>query len=839
MNAPIEGDFNGPTRETLPRPQSLLRVEAVSKSFGSTKALDNVNFEAFPGEVHAIVGENGAGKSTLINVAAGVVKADTGFVVIAGAATRRAAPRSHRRMGITVAFQHPALPADLTVYECLCVADPTLAGRDGHKVAQAMLDRITSEERRLPINAEVKSLNLMQKHVVEITKAISANPRVIVFDEPTEPLEEEQVRVLFDLIKDLKREGKAIVYISHRLHEIWQIADRVTVLRDGRTIATKSLADITMSEIISMIVGRPLEQVFPKKRTLRKNDVPALQVRALKGPGFANVNLDVCAGEIVGVTGVDGQGQREFLRSLAGVAQRSEGSVTFAGALLPANDRRAALNSGLGFITDDRHKEGLFLSMSVEENSTFGILPALARAGIIDAAKKKAAALTTIAELNIKTVSEEETVSKLSGGNQQKVLLGSVMSTRPRLLLIDEPTKGVDIGSRSDIYHHLAALTEADVGIVMLASDGVELEGLCDRVLVFNSGHPVCELVGRDVTDRKITEANLQSGSIRSDRGGADVVERSTARRILFPAIALAIVVSILFVGTSSVNVRFASATNLENLMVFLSVLAFISFGQLSVVMMGQIDLSLGALAGFSVVLSSFLIPEGGSVFQAAFGAVLVLAIAALFGYLQGAVIVGLRLPSIIVTLSSLFLLQGLSFLFRPQVEGTIDPILSNVFRSSVGGVPLCFIGILLSYFAFEWLFWRTNFGRCVRAIGSDADSAFRLGAEIGVVGPLVFALAGLLAGLGGLILAGEVGIGSATAGANYTLLCITAVVLGGASIAGGGGSFLLTLLGAAVVQLTFFATAFLSMSSAWQYWLVGGTTLVAAALIQRSRRST
>ena len=368
----------------------------------------------------------------------------------------------------------------------------------------------------MPITKRVSELSLAQRHVVEIARALATNPKVLFLDEPTEPLQHADVRKLFDLIGELKRDGVGIVYVSHRLHEVDELADRISVMRDGEIIDCRLAASITSTEIVALIAGRPLGQIFPAKAKMV--GAPLFVVDGLTGRGFDQVDLVVHAGEIVGLAGIEGEGQREFIRAAAGIDRRSGGEVAVARVKISGDTPGAFRRAGIGFITDDRHTEGVFLNLTLRENLGLGFLDSISRYLVIERASEASRAKKITENLRIRAASIESKLNELSGGNQQKALFGREISSKPSVLLVDEPTKGVDIGARSEIYQRLRAIADQGVAVLVASSDGIELEGLCDRVLIFARGRIVHELTGAAVTDAAITEANLTATVSRASK---------------------------------------------------------------------------------------------------------------------------------------------------------------------------------------------------------------------------------------------------------------------------------------------------------------------------------
>jgi ribose transport system ATP-binding protein len=815
----------------------VMTLADLRKSFGPVQALKGVDVLIMPGEVHAIVGENGAGKSTLIGIAAGVLHADGGAIYYGGKYVDTPDPRRMREAGVSVVYQHPALAPDLTVLENLQLAAPSLAEAGGAAEAERILTRIATDELRMPVNRRVSELSLAQRHIVEIARALATHPKVLFLDEPTEPLQQADVRKLFDLIGELKHDGVGIVYVSHRLHEVDELADRISVMRDGEIIDSRLAQSITPAEIVALIAGRPLGQIFPAKAA--SVGAPIFRVKGLSGRNFDQVDLLVHAGEIVGLAGIEGEGQREFIRAAAGIDRCYGGEICVKDTRIPADNPVAFRKSGVGFISDDRHAEGVFLNLTLRENLSLGFLGTISRAGIIDQKNEAARAKEITEKLRIRAASTESKLFELSGGNQQKALFGREISAQPTVLLVDEPTKGVDIGARSEIYQRLRAIADQGMAVLVSSSDGIELEGLCDRVLIFARGRIVDELSGAKVTDAAITEANLTATVSRASAAPSGARARRGYKFLAsdhFPALVLAVLTVVILGGTQALNSYFLSPFALKSMLSFFSILAFLSSAQLSTVLVGAIDLSIGPLAGLCVVLASFLAPDGVEGFALAGSLILIVLFTVTFGWLQGLLITSLRLPAIVVTIATFIGLQGISLLLRPTAEGSITDTVSDAAQFPIWFIPAGVVLTLAMVGVAEWLLYRTDFGRSFRAVGSSPLASHRLGIDSRRLTVLAFAISGLLTGVGGLMLAGQVGIGSPSTGTDYTLMSITVVVLGGVSVAGGRGSFVSSLFGAALVQTTSSASSYINANSSVHYVVIGSLTLLAAIFFSVAR---
>lgn len=823
----------------------VMGIVGATKYYGPVEALKAVSISIRRGQVHAVVGENGAGKSTLIGIAAGAVRADFAVLRVAGKEIKRPNAKKLHRAGVAVTFQHPELAEEMTVFENIQLAAPSLTGAAGRAEAQRLLAAVGSEQHAMSLDVRVRDLTLAQFHIIEIAGAIASKPKVLFLDEPTEPFQQADIAKLFELINRLREEGVAIIYVSHRLREIEQIADHVTVLRDGKVIDSRPAARITTDQIITMIAGRPLGQVFPNKGKAAGEAI--LEVENLAGEGFANVTLKAHAGEIVGVTGVEGEGQREFLRTIAGLERRTAGSVRIKGKAIEGATTAAVRHAGIGFVTDDRHEEGLFLTLRLRENIGIGALDRISTAGVIRRKRDHALTREVMERLGIYTgyrIKEDDDTraSELSGGNQQKALIGREIAGEPQVILIDEPTKGVDVGARAEIYERLRELASSGVAVVVSSSDGIELQGLCDRVAVFARGQIVKELQGEALTDEAITEANMtatvaRQGALPRARKGDEKPWRRVMAADRFPAAVLSVLTAIVLFGTNSISEYFLSAFNIGTMLTFLAILAFLSIAQLGTIIVGRIDLSVGALAGFVVVLASFLTPDGAGPAETLWGVALILAITALFGLFQGWLVTWLNIPAIVVTLATFIGLQGMSLVLRPQAGGAITDYISDWTQWGFSAVPACFLAVMVIVVVFEFVLFRTGLGRRLRAVGSNPLAATRVGIHTNRHILLAFVLSGLLTGIAGLILAGQVGIGSPATGIDYTLMSITAVVLGGTRIAGGRGSVLSVLMGAALVQSLSSASSFINQDSAIHLTVLGAVTLVAATFFSVARR--
>ena len=485
----------------------LLAANLITKSYAGVRALSGVSFDLHAGEVHALVGENGAGKSTLIKVMTGAVAADSGTLSVGGPPVAVMTPATSRALGIAAIYQQPALFPHLTVAENIALAlepgsvvrriDWPRRRRDAHELLQRVGAAIAAD--RL-----VDTLSMPEQQLVEIAKAIGSNARILIMDEPTASLSEREVARLFEVIARLKSEQVGIIYISHRLEEILAIADRVTVLRDGATVATHARDGLQRSTLINLMIGRELSAIFPK-RAVPIGDI-ALELRRVssRSAGVHDVSLDVRRGEIVGLAGLVGSGRTELAQTIFGLAPLDAGEIVVNGRGVDVRSPSAAINAGIGYLPEDRKQHGVVPEMAVDENVSLANLNAVSRTGLIDRDRERTLAQRYVEQLRIKTSSVASDVESLSGGNQQKVALARWLAISPKVLILDEPTQGVDVGSKSEIHALMQELAERGLAVLMISSELPEILGMSDRIAVMRGGTIAGVLSREDATQERI-----------------------------------------------------------------------------------------------------------------------------------------------------------------------------------------------------------------------------------------------------------------------------------------------------------------------------------------------
>lgn len=496
----------------------MLEIRAVSKSFPGVQALRNVSFDVQTGEIHALVGENGAGKSTLMKILSGVYTDYTGEVVLDGAPLALRNPHDAQRHGIGIIHQELNLVAELTVAENIFLGrelHTRFGGIDSQRMERETTELLNRFNLSIPPDRPVKWLRVGEQQLAEVAKALALHTRLLILDEPTSALSEAEIDRLFTVIGSLKQQGVTMIYISHKLDEIFRIADRVTVLRDGECIGTRPVQETAPHELIRMMVGRPLKDLFPKETVSAGEEVLRVENLSLaadlrQGSRSLNgISFVLRRGEIVGVAGLMGAGRTELLETLFGVypPRRVGGHIYVAGCEQHFGSPADAIAAGLAFVTEDRKNQSLIVKLPVSENMTLAALNRFLSAGFLRLRAEAAAVQTAIQQLHIKTPSSAAGVDTLSGGNQQKVALAKSLLTHPRVFLLDEPTRGIDVGAKAEIYTLVSRLAHEGAAVLMASSELPEILAMCDRVLVLCEGELTAELTRAEATQERIMEA--------------------------------------------------------------------------------------------------------------------------------------------------------------------------------------------------------------------------------------------------------------------------------------------------------------------------------------------
>ena len=487
----------------------VLRLTGISKRFGAVQALTDVDVALFANEVHALVGENGAGKSTLVKILAGIHHPDAGRIQLSGEDLVLSGPAAARDLGIAVIHQHPNLFPDLTVAENVFVGRLPRNGVRGvdwgelNRTAQRLFENLGVKQ---SVSVPVRGLSVADQQLVEIAKSLSLDARVLVMDEPTASLSSHEVERLFTIIRQLRGRGVAILFVDHRMEEVFEIADRVSVLRDGRHVITAAINELNPADAIRHMVGRRLETLFPKEQATIGEI--ALEVRGLTRRGvFSNASFQVRRGEILGLAGLVGAGRTEIARVLFGIDRADAGEVLVAGKHAEIKSPKDAMRLGIVYVPEDRHAQGLVLDFSIAANVSLPIVERLSRLLVVDRVQERQIATDYSKQLQVRSTGVEQAASGLSGGNQQKVVIAKWLATKPTVLLLDEPTQGVDIGAKAEVHRIISQLAGQGMAIVLISSELLEVLGMADRIVVLHEGRVAAEFARDDATQERVMAA--------------------------------------------------------------------------------------------------------------------------------------------------------------------------------------------------------------------------------------------------------------------------------------------------------------------------------------------
>ena len=834
--------------------EPLASLRGVGKSYGGTRALEGINLELRAGEVHALCGENGAGKSTLIKILAGSVPLDEGEIRVAGRALPGGDVLAAEAAGIAVIHQ------ELVAFSHLDARDNLFVGREPRRFGGLLLDRPrTDRETRALLDSlgengidparPVGELSLAQGQMVGIARALSQRCRVLILDEPTASLSARETDVLFGIIRRLRGEGVAILYVSHRLEEIFALSDRITVLRDGRHVATQPTGELDQEQLIRLMVGRELLRVEHEERpsAAPADAAPLLEVANLSRAGqFADVSLRVGRGEIVGLAGLVGAGRSETAQAIFGLATPDAGTVQLRGETLPAGSPRAAMARGLALVPEDRQGCGLVLPMSVGQNLSMVVLPTLTHGGLTDARREADLVARLLRELAVKAAGPDAPAHTLSGGNQQKLVLGKWLAARPAVLILDEPTRGVDVGAKAEIYRLIRRLAADGLGVLLISSDLPEVLALSDRVLVMRGGRVSGELTRTGATQEKILALAIPRKTAAEDAGEtgessaprtAGVLSRWAARREF--AVAALLVVTFGLVG--GINRAFFEPGNLRDLLVGIVPAAIVGCGLTFVIVTGEIDISVGSLLGLLAAALGILCSPSRVGLPVGVAIVLTLGLSALVGLVNGLLVAVARVPSIIVTLGMLTALRGVTELvIAGRWITDLPPALRWWGTGSILGVRVSILVAALVVAASAAFARLTPLGRRVYAVGSNPHAARLAGLSSAWIKVFVFTLTGLLVGVAAVVSVPQLSVIESGTGIGLELLVVTCAVVGGASVSGGKGTILGTLLAVTLLGGIRTALIFLNLGERSVYWeraIQGGFILAAVLADHLGRR--
>ena len=820
---------------------AVLQISNIHKTFGGVVALRGAQFAIRAGEVHGLVGENGAGKSTLINVATGLFTPDSGEMALDGKSLSLSNTREAAARGIAVVHQEADLFAQLSIAENMLLG----RGLVRHATGLVHWPGVYGEAARM-VAAMGESFNVRdaagglpvaRRMMAEIAAAVSEQARILFLDEPTSALTLKEIEKLFDQIRRLRDAGVAIVYVSHRIEEVLDICDRVTVMRDGETIETRAAADFTLDEVVAAMVGREVEQMFAK-RPMPIGEVRLRVEDAASATGaFRDVSIAVRAGEIVGLYGFVGAGRSEFGQALFGLHPLASGAVAIDGQRARNRSPWQAVQAGLAYLPEDRLIQGVFRDHPLRANASVAQLRRLCRLGWIDGDQERELASGVIRDMNVRAESMEQPIGTLSGGNQQKVMFGRWQATGPKVLLLDEPTRGVDVGAKAEIHKLICDLAEDGAAVLLISSELPEVMAMSDRVVTLSEGR-----VTGNFDPKRDDEGAVAAAAVpRAVEGTAETAGKrvpALARFLQFREFGLLAFIVALSLGmTVARPSEFATAENFFGVLANAALPAIMAQGAMLIICGGGIDISVGSMMGLVAAIAALAAKSG---YHPLLCLALAVALGVLLSMLNATTALAARIHPIIVTLAGLSIYRGV---MRIVTGGREVEQLPEAYRALADGqflgLPkICFYVTAVTLVTHVFLRY-TLWGRRLLAVGNSENAARLIGLSKTRLTLMAFAYSGALIGLTAVLSPAYFGKVQANTGAGMELKAIAAAVIGGTNILGGRGSALGTLLGAFLVALLYNILILLEASSYWQNIFVGGLILLAVivdALLQRLR---
>ena len=880
----------------------LLVMRGIEKRFNGVPALSKASLEIERREVHALIGQNGAGKSTMIKILTGYYTKDAGEIWFNGGPFHADSPKNAQAGGISTIYQEINLVPYRSVAENICLGRAPrrfgfLDWKRMHREAEELLARFkVGIDVQQPLSAYTTAIQQM----VAIARAVSFEAKLVIMDEPTSSLDDHEVAVLFDVVRQLKASGVAVIFVSHKLEELYVVCDRVTVMRDGRTVLSGSLADFTKLDLVTTMIGRVLESVGDEQTAFRESAHAAdqrtgcrlLAVRNLSvGRKVADASLQLTAGEIVGLAGLLGSGRTELARAVFGADRPAGGEMEYDGAPFAPGTPAAAIAAGIGFCSEDRKLDGVVPDMSVRENLTLALLPHLARAGVVDREKQREMVDRFIRRLTIKCSSSDQPIRELSGGNQQKVLLARWLCMNPRLLILDEPTRGIDVGAKAEIQSLIGQLASEGLGVLMISSEMEEILEGSDRVFVLREGKTVANLEREQISEEAIMAAMADgtaalhqgdspmaaafSGIARAGRTGRAAVPVEAQERLVPPpkaeqgpttakavptkvrirpaawpwlkhlrrhgtlaALLALILFNLLFTP------HFVSWQTLNVNLTQVCTIVIVAVGMTLVIGTAGIDLSVGSLMAISGALAPIIflgkwipVPLGVGVTLAFIVPIIV---TSLFGWFNGWLITRFRIQPIVGTLVLFIAGRGIA---QVLTNGNLQPFTVPSFQFiGLGrpfGIPFqAFLMVLLVGCA-AWVLRETVFGRQVLAIGGNEEAARLCGIPVSRVKRSVYLISGFCAGIAGLIV---IAINSSSdanlVGLGMELDAIAAVAVGGTRLTGGYATVIGSLLGALIIQLVRYTLLANGVPDSIAHVVKGGIIVASVWIQQRGNRA-
>ena len=822
-------------------------LRAATKRFGGTVALANGTFDLIPGDVLALLGENGAGKSTCVKLLAGVYRPDSGAVLVDGRPVENWSPLEAARRGIAVMHQHPGLFGDLSVFENIFMGHmprDRLGGIDEARMrarAKELLEVVGLSCRPEQL---LKELRTSEQQLVEIARALSVDAKVLIMDEPTAALSQREVERLFAVVAQLKARGVAMMFVGHRMEEIYRVADRIAVLRDGILIAVHPASELDRDRAVQMMIGRALSSVYPQWRSTPGDVV--LEIGGLSREGaFKDISFELRAGEILGLGGLVGSGRTEVARVLFGIDRPSGGRISVAGREMAFADPPAAMAAGIAYVSEDRLGQSLVMDFPILSNASLPVIGKATMAGLVMRRSELSLVEPHLKRLRLKFSSFDQPVKTLSGGNQQKVVLSKWLATNPRVLILDEPTQGIDVQSKAEVHSMIAELAQQGLAIILISSELPELVGMCDRIIVLREGRQTAHFARGEANQERVIRAatdadhdapatvpTIAAEDAASDaRGEASggVLRRIVSRR----EFGLACAVAVVALPVTLLNPRMLSSDNLTAIAMDAALLMIVAMAQMLVLLTRNIDLSVASVIGLAAYgAASFMHSHPDSPVLA--GVAVASAIGLSCGLVNGLVVTFGGVPAIVVTLGTLAVFRGLNSIWAGGHQISADQVPQSwldMTGARIAGVPTVILIALAAAVVIALLLKRLPSGRELFAIGSNPEGALLIGIRKTMLVLGAFLIAGLLSGFDGALWASRYATVDARVALGYELTVIASVVVGGVAIRGGAGTVLGVALGALTLLVIQNGLTLVRVDPLWLQGVYGLVILIAVGV--------